>query len=145
MRTFLLVALCVIWGINSQSQVINIPDKAKEHFNANYKNATNVDWSNNATNYTSKFKNDGIAYTAHYNLEGNWTYTEKWITESAVPAKTRETFANSKYRDWTKKNVVYVENSDSEKYYRYDLQKGIKKMYVFIDKDGKVIKENASI
>ena len=145
MRLTFLLWLCISWCISTNSQVVKIPDKAKNHFQSQYKNASDIKWSNDVTNYKCRFKEDGVAYTAHYSIDGDWSFTEKWIAESAIPAETRNTFSKSKYRDWDKKGVAYVVNNKDEKYYRYEVKKGIKTVYVFIDKDGKVIKENTTI
>lgn len=140
MKLSMLLILFTCCYLTVNSQVVNIPDKAKEHFKENFKNATDPKWDNDVTNYKCKFKEGGVAKTAHYNVDGNWTYTETWIAESDIPAPTKDTFSKSKYRSWKSKGVAYIENSDSEKYYRYAVKKGIETKYVFIDKDGKVIK-----
>jgi Putative beta-lactamase-inhibitor-like, PepSY-like len=137
--------LAFFTGTSLQAQVFNVPENAKKHFNENYKNATKVDWINNVANYDCKFKENGISCVAHYNVDGTFRFTEKKIDRSSVPAAATDTYNKSKYRDWKLKSVVYVENNENEKTYRFEAKKGIEVMYIFIDKDGKVIKENASL
>jgi hypothetical protein len=145
MKIVLFLLLGIFLFNTSNAQVVNIPDKAKKHFSEHYKDVNNIDWSNNVTNYQCKFVDNGVSFTAHYNVDGAWAYTEKWIDEKEIPSLTKDTFSKSKYRNWEKKGIAYVENNDGKKYYRFEVKKGLEKRYVFIDKDGKVIKETLSI
>lgn len=133
--------LCV--GVSAQ--VVNIPDKAKNDFAKKYINATDVKWENKGSYYLCHFKDIGVASTAHYHMDGTWDFTEKELKEADMPAAVKDSFSKSAYRDWQVKYTAYVENTKGERLFRYELRKGAEKKFVFFDKDGKLIKTNASI
>ncbi|ULQ56549.1 PepSY-like domain-containing protein [Flavihumibacter rivuli] len=134
--------MLVVWGY---SQVVKVPDNARKDFANRYKSAKSIDWSNKVTNYQCNFMEGSIACTAFYNLDGYWSYTEKKITDEMIPQKTADSFSKSKYRDWESKSKVFIENNNGQKMYRFEVKKGIEKKYIFIDEDGKTIKETSSI
>lgn len=128
-----------------QAQVVKVPDNAKETFAKAYPNATKVKWHNNVTNYTADFKQGNDLCVAHFNVDGTWNFTEKRVNKDNIPKEAWDTYTKSKYRDWKLKTTRFIENSDGQKMYRFECKKGVEVMYVFIDKNGKVIKENPSV
>jgi hypothetical protein len=127
------------------AQVVNIPDKAKTHFASKYPGVKDAKWTNNVTNYTAEFKQKDVPVKATYNVDGSWNYTEAFIPNSKVPKSVKESFAKSKYKDWTVKSIVAVETSKGEKSFRVEASKGIEKKYIFYDKNGVTLKENIGI
>lgn len=125
------------------AQVINVPDKAQKQFQENYAGATNIKWQNNVANYEAGFKMDGVSCRAHYNIDGTWDYTEKFLKKEDAPEKVKDSFSKSTYRKNTVKSFGYVENSKGEKLYRYEVKTGVTRTYVFFDAEGTLIKTNA--
>lgn len=125
------------------AQVVNIPAKAKDDFAKKHPQAKDANWDNKVTYYIVHYNEEGVEATAHYRLDGTWDFTEKKIND--VPAEVKESFEKSKYRDWDVDEKAFVENDNSEKLYRYEVKKGMEKKYVFFDKAGKFVKENATI
>ena len=144
-KLFITVAIAFFLLTTVTAQVFTVPKHAKTDFAQRFKNASDVKWTNNVSYCIAKFKENGEAATAYYHLDGYWDYTERMIDSSKVPSTVKESFSKSKYRDWSVKSLVYVENNKDINLYRYEVKKGIEKKYVFFDKDGKLIKENISI
>lgn len=140
---FLLLTLFSLSGLSAQ--VINVPDNAQKHFQEKYVGATNIKWSNNVANYEAGFKMEGYDWKAHYNIDGTWDYTEKFLRQTDTPEKVKESFDKSKYRKDKIKSFAFVENSKGEKLYRYEVKTGVTRTYVFFDQEGTLIKTNAVI
>lgn len=129
----------------SVAQVVNIPDKAKTHFAEKYPGATEVDWSNNVSNYTAKFRLDGKGYEAHYDIDGGWDNTEHQIQKADLPEAVSSSFAKSRYTDWKLNSIDFVEEPKHPALYRFNLKNGIKKTYLYMDATGKEVKANSGL
>lgn len=128
-----------------KAQVVNIPDKAKNHFSKKYPAAAGVEWTNNVVNYTAKFEDDGVKRTAHYSLEGEWNYTDEDKPFATLPAGVKTAVEKSRFADWKIESSAYVENSKNEKLYRVEFKNGITKRYVFFDETGKEIRSTLTL
>lgn len=144
MRIFLGLALLLFTSV-AAAQVVNIPDKAKNHFASKYPGIKDAKWTNNVTNYTAEFKAKGVPAKATYNIDGSWNYTEVFIPDSKVPKAVKDEFAKSKYKDWTVKSIVAEETAKGEKSFRVEAVNGLQKKYIFYDKNGVTLKENTGI
>ncbi len=146
-KKLILAAAAVLFafGTTVMAQVVKVPDNAKETFAKAYPKAKNVKWHNNVANYDADFKDGNDVCTAHFNVDGTWKFTEKHVNKSTIPAPAWDTYQKSKYRDWKLKTTRFIENNDGQKAYRFECKKGVETMYLFIDKSGKVIKENPSV
>lgn len=130
--------------VNSLSaQVINVPDKAQKHFQEKYPGATGIKWINNVANYDAKFKLVGVSCKSHYNIDGTWDFTEKFLKKEDAPEKVKESFSKSTYRSNTVKSFTSVENNKGENLFRYEVKSGVTRTYVFFDAEGVLIKTNA--
>ena len=127
---------------SSQAQVINVPKKSKEHFFKKYPDAKNADWNNNVANYAVKFLLSDTTSRAYYNLNGNWNFTEYYLEESKIPVTVKESFSKSRFADWKTESYAWVENSKGKKAYRIEVRKGIEKMLIYFDKDGREVKSS---
>ena len=136
---FSLITICITSAI---AQGIGVSKKAQEQFQKKYVGAADVKWTNNVSNATVTFKSDGVSCKGHYNISGEWNYTEKFIDSASIAEKAKDSFSKSKYRDWEVKSVAYVEYPKGESLYRYEVKKGISKNYVFFDKLGVLVKTN---
>ena len=145
MRDLFLILIMVVSVNMVSAQVVNIPDKSKNHFASKYPGVKDAKWTNNVTNYTAEFKVKGVPAKATYNVDGSWNYTEVFIPDSKVPKSVKESFAKSKYKDWTIKSIVAEETSKGENSFRVEAVNGIQKKYIFYDKNGVTLKENTGI
>ena len=145
MRKYILSILFLVTVFSVSAQVVNIPDKAKTHFASKYPSVKDAKWTNNVTNYTAEFKVKGVPAKATYNVDGSWNYTEVFIPASQVPKSVKDSFAKSQYKDWTVKSIVAEETSKGEKSFRVEAVNGVQKKYIFYDKNGVTLKENAGI
>jgi hypothetical protein len=127
------------------SQVVNIPDKSKEHFAKKYPKVKNPNWDNSITYYMASFTMKKESYRAVYHMDGTWDFTEKKIDKSKLPNAVSASFEKSRFAGWETRSFAFVENNEGQKLYRIEVKKGIEKKYVFYDKDGKEIKTTASI
>jgi len=127
---------------SSQAQVINVPNKSKNHFFKKYPDAKNADWNNNVANYEVKFQISDTTARAYYNINGNWNFTEYYMEESQIPETVKDSFKKSRFADLTKEAFAYVENRKGKKAYRIDLRTGVEKRAIFFDKNGKEVKSS---
>lgn len=138
-----LLLLVTIFSVSALSaQVINVPDKAQKQFQEKYAGATSIKWTNNVANYEASFKMDSASWKAHYNIDGTWDYTEKFLKPGDAPAKVKESLSKGQYRKNKVKSFAYVENNKGEKLYRYEVKSGVTRTYVFYDQEGTQIKSN---
>ncbi len=145
MKSIFFLLFILIFSSGVPAQVINVPGNAQKHFQERYQQSTDVKWQNNVANYSVSFKNLGASCKAHYNIDGTWDYTEKFIKKDESPEKVKEAFSKSIYRDNKLKSVVYVENADKQVLYRYEVKKGVTREYVFFDPEGTLIKTNSTL
>ena len=129
----------------AHAQVVNIPDISKTSFSEKYPNATDVDWSNDVTAYKAKFTLDDKNYTAHYSIDGSWSYTENDLDLSEFPQEVQTSLKKSRFSDWKVLSSGYLENSKGQKLYRIQVKNGLEKQYVFYDSDGKEVKSNLTL
>lgn len=137
------VLISILLGIgieSAEAQVINIPDKSKTHFSQKYPGANEVNWDNNITTYTAKFKVNNNTYKAYYHMDGTWDYTVMYMTEADLPQAVKDAVAKSRIADWKPKSVAHVENNKGEHSYRVEREKGLEERFIFFNKDGKEVK-----
>ena len=140
----LILALAFIALANFVSaQVVKIPETAKRHFSEKYPKAQQVDWSNNVTNETVRFTEDGKSYKAYFNLDGDWTRTETIISE--LPGAVKDGFSKSKFGDWPVKDLAKLDMPKGV-FYRVHVKKDIANdKYLLFDKSGKLTADNATL
>ena len=142
---FLLVSCLVLMAHSTKAQVVNIPGAAKEHFLKTYPGATDVDWSNNVTNYTVKFKKGDKTCRGHYRVDGTWDFTETMMAPNQIPADIKASLAKSRFADWSIESAAKINNDNKEELYRVEVKKGMEKKNVFYDMAGKEVKTNMKI
>ncbi len=141
----LLVSFALLSAYFVTAQVINVPDKSKKHFFANYPNAKNVDWTNSVAWYTAKFADKQGNHEVHYHLDGTWDYTETDTPQEAFPKAVKSSMEKSRFAGWDMKSTAYVENNKSEELYRVEWKKGIERKYVYYDKTGREIRSSTTL
>jgi hypothetical protein len=135
-----------LFGISSaDAQVVDIPNKSKEHFFKKYPDAKNADWNNNAVSYAVKFNMGSDTYRAYYHMDGTWDYTEKYMEMANLPQSVKDSYAKSRIADWKLESVAWVENNKGKKRYRIEASKGIEKKTIYYDKNGKEVKSSSGL
>ena len=119
------VLICFFVVNTSVAQVVDVPNKAKEHFFKKYPDAKNADWNNNVVNYAVKFTYKDATNRAYYKMNGNWDYTETYLEETLLPEPVKSSFSKSRFSDWDKESFASVENSKGKFTYRIEVKKGI--------------------
>jgi Putative beta-lactamase-inhibitor-like, PepSY-like len=145
MKYFFHLLVAMIFFNASEAQVVNVPVKAKDHLSRTYPKALKLEWKNNVTNYEAIFEQGRSKYISHYNIDGNWTFTEKVMTYDELPKEVQDAHMKSKYAEWEIITVSDIENSKNEKSYRIEVKKSIEKKYIFMDSEGKYIKESRTL
>jgi len=137
----LLSLFIYLFGISSaDAQVVDVPNKAKEHFFKKYPDAKNADWNNNVVSYAAKFKKGSNTYRAYYHMDGTWDYTEEYLDVSQLPAAVKESFSKSRYADWKVNSYNAIESNKGKNSYQIQVEKGIEKTAIYFDKNGKEVK-----
>jgi hypothetical protein len=96
-------------------------------------------------NYAVKFQLNDKTARAYYHMDGNWDYTETYLTESQLPEAVKESLSKSRVSDWKKESFAMVENNKGKISYRIEVQKGIEKKSVFFNSNGKEVKSSSSL
>jgi hypothetical protein len=135
-----------LFGVTSaEAQVVDIPNKSKEHFFKKYPDAKNADWNNNAVSYAVKFNMGSDTYRAYYHMDGTWDYTEKYMELANLPQSVKDSYAKSRIADWKFESAAWVENNKGKKRYRIEASKGIEKKTIYYDKNGKEVKSSSGL
>jgi uncharacterized lipoprotein NlpE involved in copper resistance len=138
--TLLTIIFTLFWLMPADAQVVDVPNKAKEHFFKKYPDAKNADWNNNVVSYAAKFNMGSNTYRAYYHMDGTWDYTEVYLEVSQVPAAVKESFSKSRYADWKVNSYNAIESNKGKNSYQIQVEKGIEKTAIYFDKNGKEVK-----
>jgi hypothetical protein len=138
--TLLTIIFSFFWMMPVDAQVVDVPNKAKEHFFKKYPDAKNADWNNNVVSYAVKFNKGSNTYRAYYHMDGTWDYTEEYLEVSQVPAAVKESFSKSRYADWKVNSYNAIESNKGKNSYQIQVEKGIEKTAIYFDKNGKEVK-----
>jgi|KBSMisStaDraftv2_1062788.scaffolds.fasta_scaffold13926_5 hypothetical protein len=127
------------------AQVVKIPETAKKNFSEKYPKAQQVEWSNNVTNETARFTQNGKGYKAYYDLDGKWTRTETQITEAELPAPVKDGFSKSKFASWPVKDRAKLEMPKGTFYRIHTKKDVVNDKYLMFDKEGKLTADNVTL
>ncbi len=110
MKKIILAIVLVASSISySNAQLIKIPDLVKQSFDKQYPNAKEVDWKGGIDNHTVVFISSEKKCKASYTSKGDWNYTETKVVFDSIPKSVQDGFKDSKYKDWSLKEVIAVE------------------------------------
>jgi len=102
-------------GRSSSASTKTINAKAIKHFNANYKNASDVQWSVLKDGFMTMFTNQGNVSRVYYDKSGNWKFSVKYYGESKLPKDVRAQ-VKSTYYDFVIKSVQEITFADKTVY-----------------------------
>lgn len=137
----LVIAASALISLNVTAQTSkNVPKNVKTAFSQKFAKATDVKWGKEGkTEWEAEFEMDGKEYSANYDLKGNWLETEYAISASEIPAAVKTTI-DKDYAGYQMKESEISETAKG-KVYEFELAKGIKKIEVAFDLNGKLIKK----
>lgn len=142
-KLFMLMIVC---GIVSTSfsvfaQIRKVPAEVTEAFKAQFPITENLEWRDKLTVFEATFEMKGIKYQATFNSKGEWQSTEKFIAENDLPSAVKDGLNKSKYNDWEKKSIIWLETKEKRQY-RILVEKGVlQKKYLYFNSDGQLEKE----
>jgi len=146
-----LALLLMIYGIVSTTtyaQLRKIPSKVTDALKAKFPDASGVEWKDKVTNFEATFELNSVKYQSTFNSKGEWQSTEKFISETELPAEVKDGLAKSKYNssDWEKKSFVWVDSKKDGERYRIFVEKNVvNKRYLYFNKSGQLDKETLSL
>ncbi len=104
----------------------NVNTRAIMHFNGNYKNVADVQWSVSQGGYMAFFSKKGNVNRVFYDKNGNWKFSINYYGETKLDKEIRNQI-KSVYYDFTIKSVqeinlgnktvymIYIESDNSSK------------------------------
>jgi len=137
----LVIAASALISLNVTAQTSkNVPKNVKTAFSQKFAKATDVKWGKEGkTEWEAEFKMDGKAYSANYDLKGEWLETEYAITVNEIPAAVK-TAIDKDYAGYKMKESEISETAKG-KVYEFELVKGKNKVEIAFDMNGKIIKK----
>jgi hypothetical protein len=142
-----------------------IPKEVTDAFTRQYPLATNGDWNcypssssatdwysndassvegSEANSYDIEFTSGGTSYQAIYAGNGTKIASHKRM-DSEMPAAVNDAISNGDYKSWTlqkdKEEIYKNSGSDQLKVYRVNVMNGFEKHTLFIQQDGKMLRD----
>jgi hypothetical protein len=146
MFLFSLFAGLVLISNSGFSQIRKIPSNATETLKQKYPTAESVEWKDQLSHYTAKFRLEDKDYEVHFDNKGDLKESLVKLDESEIPAPVKDGLEKSKYSDWAIDKVEKLESSDGKLQYRLQLKDGdIKKKIVYFTPEGKLAKDHITL
>lgn len=139
-QSILLAILFVFASVFAQPSKLTAPQKVVVTFSQKYKNVTNLVWTmEDETVWLAEFQMKEQQYSAAFDSDGTWKYTEYKIERKALPKAIIKTLS-SEYEDYT---IGEIEVTESERMtiYRVNLESDDESMQIMIDANGRIIEE----
>lgn len=138
------IALGVGTSCEPKESSANAPEAVKSAFNEKFKNAKEVEWSQeDETEWEAEFEMNGKEYSANFSNDGKWKETEHEIENSELPEAVRATIS----QEFGEYEIESAEISETVEGVVFELaiEQGEEELEVVIDANGKIIsKKKAS-
>lgn len=143
----LFLSVAIFTSVQLSAQIRKVPAEVTEALKQKFPNADKVEWKDKLTNFQATFMNSGAEYTVEFTTKGEWKETMKKLDGyDALPKVVKDGFEKSKYTDWTKGTVYWIENSDNKNAYRIYVEKSaVQKLFLFFGKDGQLERETPGV
>lgn len=105
-----------------------------------YPDATGVKWEPKLGYSVAEFYDDGNEKDAWYNADGEWLLTETDLTYADLPDAVVNAIAGSKYANWKKEDVSYLERKDMEPVYVVEVEQGEQELDLYYSPEGALLK-----
>ena len=86
--TTLFFFLCAV----TFAQIRKVPAEVTNAFAEKFKDAKNVEWKDNVTNFEARFKMNSYDLSAYYNGKGEWQGTDTKMPYGDLPSAVKEGF-----------------------------------------------------
>ena len=106
-----------------------------------------MDWNGGIDSHIVSFKLNNKKYRASYTKTGSWNWTETKVLLDSVPARIRDGFQASKYKEWTVKDCIEIVKPLAEaNEYKIIVQKSaLNKKALMFDAKGRLYEELISL
>jgi hypothetical protein len=142
-----LILLMLSHTVVNAQQIFAVPDIVKQTFDQQYPDAKDLKWSGGLDNHTVRFSLGERKLKASYTPKGIWVNTEEQVKLETLPEVVQQGFKDSKYKEWTVKDVVVVTKPRVEaKEYLIIVQKSsLNKKKLVFDTKGRLYEELFSL
>jgi hypothetical protein len=128
--------------LNAQ-QIFSVPDIVKQSFDKQYPDAKDLKWSGGLDNHSVRFTLGERKLKASYTPKGIWVSTEEQVKLETLPEVVQQGFKDSKYKEWTVKDVLTVTKPRAEagEYYIIVQKSSLNKKKLVFDAKGRLYEE----
>ena len=128
-------------------QIFSVPDIVKQSFDKQYPDAKDLKWSGGLDNHSVRFTLNERKLKASYTPKGDWVNTEEQVKLDSLPEVVQQGFKNSKYKDWTVKDVLTVTKPriEANEYYIIVQKSVLNKKKLVFDAKGRLYEELLSL
>lgn len=143
----LMILIITIRSSVSAQQIFSVPDIVKQSFDKQYPEAQDLKWSGGIDNHTVRFTLGERKLKANYTPKGDWVSTEEQVKLETLPEVIQQGFKNSKYKDWTLKDVLTVTKPriEANEYYIIVQKSVLNKKKLVFDAKGRLYEELLSL
>jgi len=144
--SFLIVLMLSHFAANAQ-QLFAVPDIVKQTFDQQYPDAKELKWSGGLDNHTVRFTLGERKLKASYTPKGLWVNTEEQVKLETLPEVVQQGFNDSKYKEWTVKDVLIVTKprAEAKEYYVIVQKSSLNKKKLVFDAKGRLYEELFSL
>ena len=104
----LMILVIIISSSASAQQIFAVPDIVKQSFDKQYPDAKDLKWSGGIDNHVVRFTLGERKLKASYTPKGIWVSTEEQVKLETLPEVVQQGLKDSKYKEWTIKDVLTV-------------------------------------
>lgn len=144
--SFFIVLMLSHSAANGQ-QLFAVPDIVKQTFDQQYPDAKELKWSGGLDNHTVRFTLGERKLKASYTPKGLWVNTEEQVKLETLPEVVQQGFNDSKYKEWTVKDVLIVTKprAEAKEYYVIVQKSSLNKKKLVFDAKGRLYEELFSL
>ena len=143
----LMILVITISSSAKAQQIFSVPDIVKQSFDKQYPEAKDLKWSGGIDNHVVRFTLGERKLKASYTPKGDWVSTEEQVKLETLPEVVQQGFKNSKYKDWTLKDVLTVTKPriEANEYYIIVQKSSLNKKKLVFDAKGRLYEELFSL
>ena len=142
-----LIFLVFTHATTNAQQIFPVPDIVKQSFDQQYPEAKDLKWSGGLDNHTVRFTLGERKLKASYTPKGLWVSTEEQVKLENLPEVVQQGFKDSKYKEWTIKEVLTVTKPrvEASEYYIIVQKSSLNKKKLVFDAKGRLYEELFSL
>ena len=140
-QSILLTTLFVFASLFAQPSKTSVPQKVLNTFSQKFKNVSSLKWiMEDATIWQAEFQMKEQQYSAVFDTDGTWKYTEYKIETKALPKAIVKTIS-SEFEDYSIGEIEVTETQRNT-IYRINLENDDESMQIIIDSNGNLIEDD---